>query len=66
MYFCRLKQFFGEVITYFLTNPSFQIVESEFLFSANSILLFTAFRSFVRKPFLALISVPTSWNEGFS
>ena len=27
----------------FLTNPSFRLVESEFLFRANSILLFVAF-----------------------
>ena len=30
---------------FFLTKPSFRLVESEFLFSGNSILLFTAFLS---------------------
>ena len=29
----------------FLTNPSFRVMESQFLFSGNSILLFTAFLS---------------------
>ena len=28
---------------FFLMNPSFRLVESEFLFSENSILLFTGF-----------------------
>ena len=34
IYSIRWKQFFGVVETYFfLTNPSFRLVESEFLFS---------------------------------
>ena len=36
-------KFSGEVETYLLSNPSFKLVESEFLFSENSSLLFTAF-----------------------
>ena len=38
IYSIRWKQFFGVVETYFfLTNPSFRLVESEFLFSEKSI-----------------------------
>ena len=49
---------------FFLTNPSFQYAESEFLSSGNTSLLFTAFCCFW-KPLLALKSVSTSRNEGF-
>ena len=41
------SSFFGEMETVFLTNPSFRLVESEFLFIGNSILLFTVFTAFL-------------------
>ena len=40
--FLPVNAVFGIVKTYFLTNPSFRLMESEFLFNGNSILLFTA------------------------
>ena len=42
-YSCPWKQLFHVVETYFLKNPSFWLVESEFQSIGNNILLFTAF-----------------------
>ena len=38
-----LIEFIGVVKTYFLTNSLFRLMESDFLFSRKSILLFTQF-----------------------
>ena len=42
-FFCQKKQFFRIVGTYFSTNTSFRLVETYFLSSGNSMLLFGAF-----------------------
>ena len=65
--FLPVKAFFWRSKNvFFLTNPSIRLVESEFLFSGNNILLFTAFIllfiALIKKTLFPLDrkSVPTS------
>ena len=42
------KEFSSQVETYFLTGSPFQLVETDFLFSGNSILLFITLLKFLK------------------
>ena len=60
-YFCQMKQFFRTVETYFSTNTSFRVVETNFLASANHKLFFRLVETyFFNESFIPAI------GEGFS